>query len=293
MFDFLLIATVLGLGFTVDYLISDDDDDEPETLEVTLGSQEARFDGSDAHDHVTGNAMDNMLTGGAGNDLLAGLEGNDTLSGGDGDDRLFAGAGDDAGIGGTGNDRLFLGDGDDTTQPALDAGHDAGDDLIRGGAGADMLIDGQGSNTLFGDLQNDRLIAVDGLQADGTVESSDKTPDRLDAGYGNDTLVGDEGDMMTGGPGDDLFVVAVPSIAPDAPAVVTDFDIRDDLFSVIFLQDTPADDTVHFAFDASASVLRAHVDGQEVATLSGLTASDIPFINTLVATLPELMDAAS
>lgn len=292
MLDFLLIASVLGLSFAVDYLISDDDDGQ-ETREITLGSEETRFDGSKAHDHVTGNTMDNMLTGAAGNDLLAGLEGGDTLNGGAGEDRIFAGAGDDTGIGGAGNDRIFLGDGDDTTQPSLHDDQDAGDDLIRGGAGADMLIDGSGSNTLFGDLQNDTLIAVDGLQVDGSIQGSDTMPDTLDAGYGNDTLVGDEGDILTGGEGDDLFVVAVPSIAPGAPAVVTDFDIRDDLFSVVFLQDTPADDTVNFTFDAAANLLRAHVDDQEVATLSGLTASDIPFINTMVATLPELMDATN
>ncbi len=289
MFDFLLIAAVLGLGFALDYLISDNDED---TLEVTLGAEETRFDGSDAREHVTGNTMDNLLMGGAGNDLLAALEGNDTLMGDAGDDRLFAGAGDDVGIGGAGNDRIFLGDGNDTTQPALNGDQDAGDDLIRGGAGDDMLIDTRGSNELFGDLQNDKLIAVDGLRADGSLEDVANTPDALHAGYGNDTLIGDAGDVLTGGEGDDLFVVAAPSVAPGAPVVVTDFDIRDDLFSVVFLEETPADDTVIFSFDAAANLLRAHVDGQEVATLSGLTASDIPFINTMVATLPELMGAS-
>jgi len=293
MFELLVITSLLGLGLAIDYVASGDDDEE-QPVEVSLAQADLSFIGSDAQDHVTGNALGNDLSGGDGNDLLGGLEGNDTLTGGAGDDRLFGGAGDDTALGGMGDDRLFLGDGHDTTHAPVDTAQDAGDDFIRGGAGADNIIDTQGSNTIFGDLHNDEIVTVDGLQSDGTIDPTiAKAADTVDGGFGNDNLFADAEDILTGGPGEDQFVIAVPSTAAGAPAVITDFDLRDDLFSIVFMETVPANTAVTFAFDADANLLRATVDGTEVATLQGLTAADIPFITTFVTTLPELMaDAA-
>jgi Ca2+-binding RTX toxin-like protein len=287
MLELIILTSVLGLGLAIDYIASGDDESEPDAVEVALAQDALRFDGTDAREHVTGNALDNIFLGGDEDDLLGGLAGDDMLFGENGDDRLFGGAGDDTAIGGAGNDRIFLGDGNDTTAQSLPDAGDAGDDFIRGGAGADSIIDTRGSNQIFGDTGNDRIITVDGL-ADNSEAG---TADTVDGGFGNDTLFGDAEDVLTGGAGEDRFVIALPSTLPGAPAVITDFDLRDDLFSVVFMETAPANETVTFAFDSATKLVHAQVNGQEVATLEGLTAADVPFINTFVTTLPELMAA--
>ncbi|MCX7558533.1 calcium-binding protein [Sulfitobacter sp. F26204] len=293
MLELILLPSLLGLGLAIE-LLSSEKDDTPEDdppVEHTLSETTASFDGTDAKDHVQGNALDNYLFGAVGNDLLGGHDGDDTLEGGIGDDRLFGSAGNDAGWGGAGDDRIFLGDGDDTTAAPSGLAQDAGDDFIRGGDGADTLIDTQGNNHIHGDLGPDTIITIDGLQDDGTLDPKDAgTPDTVHAGYGNDTLIGDDGDILTGGEGKDSFVVATALQTPGAPVVVTDFDLRDDLFSLVFMEQAPVDPTVRFTFDPQSGLIHAAVDNQDVATLSGLTAADIPFIQTYVTTLPELME---
>lgn len=295
MLELFLIPSLLGLGLAIDMLSgndgSSDEDDAP--VKITLDEDTADFEGTAAKEHVQGNLLDNLIFGGEDNDLLGGLDGNDTLYGDAGDDRLFTSAGDDVGLGGAGDDKVFLGDGNDTTLAPSGIAQDAGNDFIRGGDGDDMLVDGHGTNHIHGDLGNDTVIAVDGLNPDGSIDATDEagSSDTLHAGYGNDTLVGDDGDIMTGGEGQDNFVVATASDAPGAPAVITDFDFRDDLFSLVFLDETPDDPTVNFEFDAETKLMRAFVEEQEVATLSGLTPTDIPFIRTYVATLPDLLTA--
>ena len=294
MLELILLPSLLGLGLAIELLSpakeSSEDDDLP--IDITLAEDIADFEGTDAKEHVQGNALDNLMSGGAGDDLLGGHDGDDTLQGGTGDDRLFTSAGDDVGLGGEGNDKIFLGDGDDTTLDSAGVAQDAGDDFIRGGDGHDMLVDAQGHNLIHGDLGHDTIITIDGLNPDGSVSDTDTgTADTIHAGYGNDSLVGDDGDVMTGGEGDDNFVVATASTAPGAPAVITDFDFRDDLFSLVFLDGSPADPTVRFEFDAETKLMHAFVEEQEVATLYGLTPTDIPFIQTYVTTLPELLSA--
>ncbi|KIN62445.1 hypothetical protein Z946_1303 [Sulfitobacter noctilucicola] len=266
----------------MDFLSSDTEEDEEPPVETVLGDDVADFIGSDAKDHVEANLLDNLLIGGAGKDLLGGLDGADTLFGDDGDDRLFGGNDDDLALGGAGNDRIFLGDGDDTTVLDGDAGSDAGDDWIRGGAGADTIVDSLGVNNIFGDIGHDEISTLD-------AETDGSTPDSIHGGYGNDTLIGDDGDILTGGFGDDSFVVAAASDQPGAPVVLTDFDLREDMLSVVFVDEVPEDTTLRLTFDAETDLIRAYAGEIEVATLSGLTASDIPFITTFVTTLPELM----
>ena len=294
MLELILLPSLLGLGLAME-LLSTDDEDNPEDelpIDITLAEDVADFDGTNAKEHVQGNSLDNFIFGGAGDDLLGGNEGDDTLSGGTGDDRLFGSPGVDVGLGGDGNDKIFLGDGDDTTVDPLGTSQDAGDDFIRGGDGADTLTDTLGSNRIHGDLGADQIITIDGLQNDGTLSGQDSgTTDSVHAGFGNDTLVGDDGDILTGGEGEDLFVVATAIQSPGTPVVLTDFDLRDDMFSLVFMDGAPADPTVRFAFDAQTNLIRASVDNQDVATLSGLTAADIPFIQTYVTTLPDLMAA--
>lgn len=298
MIELFLFPALLGLGLGFDYLMSeneendDDDNTSDRPVDITLPDDIFSFEGAEAKEHVTGNALDNVISGGENNDKLSGLDGNDTLDAGAGDDRIFAGAGDDIATGGTGADRVFLSDGNDIYLSADDA--DAGDDFVRGGAGNDTITDTDGSNQIFGDIGHDRIITVDGLNPDGTLDpDAERGADTVHAGYGDDTLIGDAGDMLTGGEGEDTFVVATLSEIEGAPAVLLDFDPGEDRFSVVFLDTPPADTTVEFVHDAEGQHLKAIVSGQEVATLSGMTADDIPLIQTFVTTLPELLDDGS
>ncbi len=292
---YIIFPSLLGLGLAMDYYAQQTEDEEDDPILIDLAEGVTNFEGTDAKEHVEGNALDNMLNGADGNDLLGGADGDDTLMGGDGDDRLFGSPGDDIGLGGEGNDKIFLGDGDDTTVAENGEAQDAGDDFIRGGAGADTIIDGKGSNQIFGDLGADRIITVDGLQADGSLNDTEETntPDTVHAGYGNDTIIGDDGDVLTGGGGDDTFVILTTLQSPGAPAVLTDFDLRDDLFSIIFMDPIPEDQTVEFTYNAETGLLHASVGDHDIATLSGLTAADVPFIQTYITTLPEMMAQAA
>ncbi|MEP5728931.1 MAG: calcium-binding protein [Sulfitobacter sp.] len=293
MLELIAIPTLLTAGLA--WALFSDDDGDPDTsddpIEITLADDVANFEGTDAKEHVRANALDNLLTGSDNNDLIGGLAGADTLNGEDGDDRLFGGEGSDAALGGAGNDKIFLGDDDDVAVSG--DGSDAGDDFIRGGAGNDVIVDSAGFNSIRGDIGHDLILSIDGLNADGSIAAdTPNTPDTVHAGFGNDTLVGDAGDELTGGFGEDTFVIAVPSTAPGAPAVVTDFDLRDDLLSVVFLEEIPADPTISFEHDAEADLLRAMIDGQEVATIRGLDASDVPFLRTFTTTMPALLAGA-
>ncbi|KIN65406.1 Hemolysin-type calcium-binding repeat family protein [Sulfitobacter noctilucae] len=294
MLELILFPALLGVGFAVDYIASENDkDDEDEPLLVTLDEGTAEFVGTEAKEHVTGNALDNHVEGGEGNDLIGGLEGADTLDGGAGEDRLFGGAGDDVAQGGTGDDKIFLGDGADRLIYA--DGSDAGDDFIRGGDHGDTLIDTRGSNQIHGDLGADLISTVDGLGPDGSIATPEKagSADTIHAGFGNDTLIGDSGDLMTGGEGEDSFIVATALQNEDAPAVLADFDLRDDMLSVVFLGKPPADPTISFSFDEESGLIYASVEGQNIATISGLEDWDIPFITTFTTTLPELLATAA
>jgi RTX calcium-binding nonapeptide repeat (4 copies) len=100
--------------------------------------------------------------------------------------------------GGAGNDTLVSGTYPDT----LDGG--AGDDQLQGGNGNDHLTGGDGDDALYGQ----------------------GGADRLDAGPGRDAVAGGIGapDTLTGGPGDDRFLLpktAAGDTTEDAP---TDYD---------------------------------------------------------------------
>ncbi len=113
--------------------------------------------GSNYHDRLIGNSLNNEISGGSGADQLYGRAGNDILSGGSGRDLLLGNAGDDILIG------------------------DAGNDTIRGGTGADIII----LNSLSGIddildfspdedlLQLDQSIFTGLFETDDELDSSD------------------------------------------------------------------------------------------------------------------------
>lgn len=236
---------------------SDSDDGEGQGREGTSGDDYIR--GGAAGDTLSGLGGDDLLLGMGGDDLLSGGAGDDILLGGSGNDTLDGGLGDDLLVGGAGNDLLRGGDGDDELIGS------AGKDTLLGGAGDDILVgldfpdtlDTNTMNDVLGDMfaeygvedlgaeANAELVATFGASANGawptvvgeifsTAPAAADTGDVLRGEQGNDLLIGDSGDRMTGGHGEDTFVVSYlradhAYTDPDfRPVHITDFNQRDD-----------------------------------------------------------------
>ena len=272
MLALLFLPALIGTIFAIDQLSEDNDDsDDPNAPpeEYDIYTDETIL-GDDAPNSIDAGAGDDFVDAMGGNDRVVFDEGDDEGTGGAGDDVLFGGPGDDLLTGGPGDDEVFLADGDDAsfnvtdTDPPLDEG----DDLIRGGAGDDLIVDNMGSNTLYGDTGRDHLDATD---APGT-----DTPDALFGGYGRDILLGDDGDVMSGGAGDDAFVAWTSD--PGAEIVtVSDFDPESEIIFLDFDIDTfgPLDDSdlTHEVLE-DKNALMLSVAGKEVALLEGVTTFD-------------------
>ena len=230
---------LIGVSFALGWF---DDDPETETSH-SLNEEEPNFlDEYSANNRVAGSLDDNVIglgggsdygQGDAGDDTIEGGDGNDTLRGGldrdlllggRGDDSLYGDRQDDWLAGGEGDDLIEMGAGDDRIYDAIGAlevaqfldpvtpeqfraelletieARDAGDDTIIGGGGYDQISDLLGSNTMDGGEQGDLLNAVDlHLGASDTVFG----------GEGTDVIIGDDGDVLSGGSDTyDWFVIS-------------------------------------------------------------------------------------
>lgn len=276
------LLAVVGLGGG-----GDDGDQEPtennDVIDATSGAD--TIDALDGHDVVLGADGDDSLIGGNGTDLLSGEAGNDTIEGGRNWDLLTGGAGDDSLSGDNGDDEVQGGAGNDQIDGGL------GDDLLIGGGGMDTLAGGAGSDLLNGlDPSGiypgelvvgqiaDRLRAyLDGLQpgqmspevlaaynrvADDTANFEPGTlqnPDVLDGGSDADILIGDGGDVMTGGNGQDEF--SVYTYKGDNPVQITDYQ---------------ADETLVLNYSGDLALVRLDItddptNGQTLIQFDGVT----------------------
>lgn len=228
------------------------------------------IDGTDGDDRIESGAGDDVVTGGLGNDTIFLGIGADIANGNEGDDTIWGGGGPDRVTGGPDDDRIFLEGGDDEST-ASDIGgipQDGGNDLIRGGEGNDVISDRYGSNELYGEEGADTLFAVD---ADG-----DDTPDLLSGGFGRDTLIGDDGDTMTGGEREDTFEAVFNEVG-DGSVTITDFDrstetLTFEFDSSVFPTYTVTD--IMPDFTTSPGDLILTIDGNTVAVLEGVTVYD-------------------
>lgn len=264
----------------------------------------------DINEVVRGGAGANALSGDDGDDLMLGFLGDDTLRGGSGDDILDGSGGDDSLLGGNGDDVMIGGDGDDTltglggTDVLLGNG---GNDVLAGDEGDDLVIDFSGADTLDGGLGNDTLNGIDRsdkiapddvvtLQRDeladaitathgdevddaqidrifAEVQSGDATggADVIRGNIGNDVLLGDDGDTLTGGSGNDTFAAYFDPTATTAAdrVVITDFVPADDSLQVI----VEGDGTGTLTFEAGDGGLGSFIryDGSIVAFVRGAT----------------------
>lgn len=248
--------------------------------------------GTNGPEELAGTVLNDILLGGAGRDTIEGLGGNDVIAGEVGNDVLTGDAGTDVVLGGAGNDRV---DGA-TGQDLLIGG--AGNDTLTGGPGNDLLIGSSGSDLLRGDEGNDTLIGVEfdriapdlassaaqlrtelsgGFGNAVTDEQLDRVtnavrsgsaaergPDQLQGDAGNDLLLGDDGDTLSGGIGDDDFGIAYRP--GEALTTLTDFDHRTETLTLIL--DNPASAQIVLRANGPEMTL-IEVDGQPVARLLG------------------------
>lgn len=164
--------------------------------------------GSAYADDLRGDAGANLISGGLSADWLMGRGGNDTLAGGDGNDNLIGGAGADLLDGGTGIDRASYSDATaglvaDLLSPWANTGIAAGDIYVsvegfRGTNYDDTLAGDDEANQIDAGFGNDRMVGRGG--ADWLVGRAGA--DTLDGGDGNDVLFGGPGaDVFLGGAG--------------------------------------------------------------------------------------------
>lgn len=191
-------------------------------------------------------------------DVGFGSEAEDVLSTGDDDDLVVAWEGDDS---------VFLGKGDDVLRGYVAEG-DMGDDSIRGGGGSDWLEDHIGENTIRGDGGEDTINGIDHTADRGTG-------DVLIGGHGNDTIIGDSGDTMSGSDGLDQFEAFVTQ-DPSAPIVITDYSDAEDSLSIVMETDTPkADAEYNLRIEANGADANIFVDGRLAVILEGVAPEDI------------------
>ncbi len=153
-----------------------------------------------------GTAGNDVSSGGDGNDYLSGLAGNDTLRGGLGDDLIVGGIGNDALFGDAGNDTFGYREGDGT-------------DRFNGGDGWDVVDASEAktlsvSNMTATDSIETVLGSTGGTRIAGTSDANQfdfrntslKNISEIDAGAGNDTVQGSQGnDVILGGAGNDAL----------------------------------------------------------------------------------------
>ena len=256
------------------------------------------------------------MYGEAGDDVLFGGLGDDSLFGGEGDDLLTyftatapgappAGvlAGNDTIDMGLGNDSVSasdvvegsllvnLGEGNDVyTGSGATVGADgrlSGNDTIYGGSGNDSITSGSASDQLFGGAGDDQLVSLDLFSLTGP-RLPGEGPDTVDGGVGNDTIAGDNGDVLTGGEGADVFSLGYYDRLTAGTAALDWADARVDITDFRPGQDqveigifgNPADTTIELvaAPAGAGTILRFGED--DVALLRGvlptqLSAADI------------------
>ncbi len=303
----LLVPLALG-GLLIGGGKDDDETSEPEA-EAENETEAETVNGTDANDIFRGTSEAESFDGGAGNDLLFGRNGADTLAGGAGQDLIDGGNGNDVLTGGPGYDWLAGGNGNDSLDggAGIDilAGG-AGDDTLLGGTGDDILLGSTGADQMFGGEGNDLLDGVSPTEGQSLAQAFDvdergeltqaietnfgtnateddinrfmrdlssqdgtDAPDALYGGAGEDILIGNDGDTLTGGADEDLFIL--PWQAGNDPVTITDYDTAGESVYVQIEGDieTPYEFGLRDAADGSG--VEVVLEGDTVAMLSGVT----------------------
>jgi Ca2+-binding RTX toxin-like protein len=155
-----------------------------------------------AFENLTGGAFADSLTGDANANILTGNDGNDSLSGGGNSDTLYGGDGNDSLYDNTGNNQLYGGAGDDylrrdaggSGSTTLDGGDGNDRYYIAGSTGTVSIADNSGNDTIEAVGLTFSLAGteIENLWSSGTL-TGNALDNELRAGWGNDTLTGDDG----------------------------------------------------------------------------------------------------
>ena len=195
---------------------------------------------NDGNDVIYGGTGNDSIQAGSGTDIVYGEDGNDLIFGQSGNDALIGDAGDDtfAFEAGSGVDSVLGGETGETIGDQMDAsllttdttvtfsaaengvltsGSDqvnfyeieqvltgSGNDTITGTTGSQSVDTGAGDDTISMGDGDDTVVAGDG---NDTIVGG-AGADVLYGGAGNDTITFAEGDNVSGGDGDDLFILA-------------------------------------------------------------------------------------
>jgi Ca2+-binding RTX toxin-like protein len=161
------------------------------------------IDGKKDADLVHGGRGSDEVDGGAGRDRVHGDSGNDTVRGGPGRrDQVDGGLGDDRAMGGRGGFDMVLGG---IGRDRVDGGPGGHDVASYRSAGGPIAVDLE-SGVVTG-AEQERLVRIEdvvGGSGDDLLTTSQRRPNRLEGGPGDDRLLGSmEGDQAFGGPGSD------------------------------------------------------------------------------------------
>lgn len=156
------------------------------------------------------------------------IEEGDSIAGSDHDDRIYGDGADQMILPHHGDDFASGGGGDDTISD-LPWDHEAtmttvgpinpdwGSDTFLGQAGDDRILANGGADEVSGGEGNDTINTVD------LHPKSPWAPDLVTGDAGDDWLIGDDGDTLSGGEGQDFFSAVVEE-DKDQPVLVTDFE---------------------------------------------------------------------
>lgn len=141
-----------------------------------------------------------------------------------------------------------------------------GDEMLQGAAWDELLSGAYGSDTLDGGAGDDVLDATD--------DPADPGADVLIGGEGDDLLIGDDGDSMSGGEGEDDFVIGWQE--GDEPLLITDFNVADGESIGVVMNALPADAQLDLVDLDDGSGTALMLGSMHVATLAGVQAADVP-----------------
>ncbi|MEG4583252.1 FG-GAP-like repeat-containing protein, partial [Microcoleus sp. MON1_C5] len=144
-----------------------------------------------------------------------------------------------------------------------------GNDSLDGSLGNDTVFGGKGSDTILGSSGDDVLFGNRGAD----ILNGDDGNDILYGGKGDDLLTGGLGmDSLIGGMGVDKFLVSTNS----GTDTITDFEVGKDL---LVLGNGLSFSQLAIAQDSGATLIRFAQTGEILASLNGVSASNISAVN--------------
>lgn len=152
---------------------------------------------------VFGGSSDDTVLLGSGDDIVYGGGGSDFIQTNDGDDTVYGGAGADTVVGGSGRGHDVYHGGD---QNGVDDSVD--DKLVYTSATRGVTVDLAQGYASGADIDYDTISGFEHVETAGgnDILKGNAAANRLQAGGGNDLLVGGQGDdTLQGGTGDDTY----------------------------------------------------------------------------------------